>query len=97
MVRRVGTSRHGSRSKFAKPQKSKGKISIRSFFRKYKDGERVCLKCEPGYQKAIYPSRFHGKAGVICGSSGDCYKVKVMDHSRPKIFVVHPIHLKQIK
>ncbi len=96
MVKRIGTARRGSRSKFSKSTQDRGKISIRSFFWDYKDGQNVVLKADTAVQKGLYPAKFHGKAGVICGKVGSCYKVRVMDHSRPKIFIVHPVHLKYL-
>ena len=85
----------GTRQKFSKHHRVKGKISIRRFFQQFKDGERVILKVEPSYHKGRYYPRFHGKSGLVMGKSGDCFKVLIKDITKDKMVVVHPIHLQR--
>lgn len=97
MVKRIGTSRRGSRYKFRKNYREKGKISIRRFLQEFEINERVALVAEPSYQKGLYHSRFHGKIGKIVGKQGRCYKVALRDGSKEKVLIVHPVHLKRVQ
>ena len=78
-----------------KNYRDKGKISISKYFAKFKAGEKVVLKAEPAVQKGIYHLKFHGKVGVVKGMSGRCYNVVIKDGNKPKLVIVHPIHLKR--
>lgn len=68
-----------------------------SYFAEYAGGDKVLLKAEPAVQKGIYHLRFHGKTGIIKAKQGDCYKVEILDGSKPKNLIVHPIHLARLK
>jgi len=67
------------------------------YFRKYKEGDRVCLKAEPAVQKGLYHMRYHGKQGMVKNKRGYCYEVQIKDGSVQKTFIVHPIHLKHLR
>jgi large subunit ribosomal protein L21e len=96
MTTRIGTSRRKTRKKFTKPVKEKGKLSIKAFMQTLEPGDKVVLKAEPAYQKGMYHPRFHGKIGVVCGVQGECYQVELYDGAKPKLLVVHPVHLKKV-
>lgn len=93
MVQRVGGFRRKTRSKLKKPYRSKGKISISRYFRKFNEGDKVTLKPEPAVQKGMPYPRFQGKVGVVKGRQGECYKVEIRDGSVKKIIIAHPVHL----
>lgn len=95
MVTRVGGFRRKTRSKLRKNVKDRGKISIRRYLQKLKEGERIFLKAEPAVQKGMYFPRFHGKAGLIKKKIGNCYEVLIKDGKKEKTLIVHPIHLKK--
>jgi large subunit ribosomal protein L21e len=78
-----------------KNYRDKGKISISKYFAEFKAGEKVVLKAEPAVQKGIYHLKFHGKVGIVKGKSGRCYNVTIKDGNKPKLVIVHPIHLKR--
>ena len=96
MAQRKGGFRRKTRSKLRKNAKQKGKISIRKFFQEFKEGEKVCFKAEPAYQKAMYFPRFHGRSGKVIGKEGTCYKVAFKNKGKEKTAVIHPIHLKKL-
>ncbi|MEM3374366.1 MAG: 50S ribosomal protein L21e [Candidatus Woesearchaeota archaeon] len=83
----------GTRQKFRKDYRSKGKLSIRKFFQEFKEGDKVVLKVEPSYHKGRYYPRFHGKIGYITGKQGECYNVLIKDGNKDKMIIVHPVHL----
>ena len=96
MAKRKGKFRRKSRSKLKKNIRKKGKISIKKYFQKFKDGEKVYLKAEPAIQKGMFYPKYIGKSGIIKGKKGNCYQVLVKDKNKQKILIVHPIHLKKV-
>jgi ribosomal protein L21E len=80
----------------SKSTRKKGKISLTQMFAKFTVGDKVLLYAEPAVQKGIFHRRFYGKTGIVKGSQGKCYKVEVNDNKKPKIFVVHPVHLRRV-
>ena len=93
MVQRVGGFRRKSRHKLSKNINDRGKISISRYLQKFNIGDRVNLSAEPAVQKGMYYPRFHGKTGQIKGKKGSCYEVLVKDGNKPKLLIIHPIHL----
>ena len=94
MVQRKGGSRRKSKHKLKKHIRKKGKISLTEYLKELKQGQKVVLKAEPGYQKGIYHTRFHGKTGQVVGKKGNCYYVQINDKGKQKKLIVHPVHLK---
>ena len=97
MANRRGSYRRKTRKLMSKHFRERGKISLTKYFAEYKDGDKVTLKAEPAVQKGIYHLRFHGRTGVIKAKQGECYKVEIIDGSKPKDLIVHPIHLARLK
>tara|TARA_Y100000034_G_C6832165_1_gene375721 strand:- start:365 stop:667 length:303 start_codon:yes stop_codon:yes gene_type:complete len=95
MVQRIGRFRRKTRSKLKKSVKTRGKIRISDYLQSFKTNTKVLLKAEPAIQKGMYFPRFHGKIGTIKGKQGTCYKVEIKDFKKPKIVLIHPIHLKK--
>ena len=95
MTKRIGGFRRKTRSKLRKTPRTKGKISLTKYFQEFNVNEKVILNAEPGYQKAMYHPRFHGKPGTIIGKQGNCYIIKIKDGGKSKELIVHPVHLKR--
>lgn len=93
MSQRIGGFRRKTRSKLRKNMRDKGKISISRYFHEFKEGDRVILKAEPAIQTGMSHPRYQGKAGIVFGKQGECYKVMIKDGSMEKMMIVHPIHL----
>ncbi len=96
MVHHIGKGRKGTRHIYRRPPSQRGKVPIRKFLQKFEVGQKVLLKVEPFYQKAVYFPRFHGRVGVIKSKRGSCYEVSFMDAKKEKIFIVNPVHLKKV-
>jgi len=96
MVKRIGGTRRKTRDKLRKNHRTKGKVSITKFLQIFEKGEKVLLKAEPAVQDGMYHPRFHNKAGVVAGTQGDCYKVKIKDFTKEKTLIVHPVHLTKL-
>lgn len=95
MVQRIGGFRRKTRGKLSKRIGEKGRIIISRFLQRFEEGEKVKLAADPAYQKGMYHPRFHGKAGVVKGKEGSCYKVEIKDGKKAKLLIVHPIHLRK--
>ncbi|MCK4670703.1 MAG: 50S ribosomal protein L21e [Nanoarchaeota archaeon] len=96
-MQRVGGARRKTRHKLAKERKKKGKISIRAFLQRFNPGEKVELRAEAAYQKAMYHPRFHGRVGKIGEKKlGRCYEVIIKDGSIVKRLFVHPVHMRKL-
>ncbi|MDO8643100.1 MAG: 50S ribosomal protein L21e [Candidatus Woesearchaeota archaeon] len=96
MVQRKGSRRRKTRHKLLKPLRSKGKMSVVKFLQQFKEGDKVVLKAEPGYQKGAYHFKFHGRFGIVTGQQGKCYTVAMSDQGKQKNLIVHPVHLKRL-
>jgi large subunit ribosomal protein L21e len=96
MGKRKGGYRRKTRILMRKNVREHGKIRLADYFATYKDGDKVALRAEPGYQGGIYHLRFHGKVGEIAGKQGDCYYVAIVDGGKAKKVLVHPIHLQRV-
>ncbi len=94
-MQRVGGFRRKTRRKLSKKVRQKGKFSLRRFFQRMSEGDRVYLVAEPSVQKGMYFPRFHGKSGIIDGKQGSNYFVKIKDGNKEKRVLVHPVHLKK--
>ncbi len=95
-MQRTGGLRRKTRYKLKKNIRTKGKISLRRFFQRFKEGDRVYLSAEPAIQKGMYHPRFHGKAGTIKDKQGTNYHVEIKDGNKTKTVLTHPVHLKKI-
>jgi ribosomal protein L21E len=41
----------------------------------------------------MYRPKFIGNIGTIKAKKGTCYEVEIIDISKKKVLIVHPIHL----
>jgi len=96
MTKRLGGFRRKTRSKLRKNYRDSGKLSIAKYLEEFKLNDKVILKAEPSIQKGMYFPRFHAKPGVVAGTQGNCYKIKIKDGGKDKVLIVHPAHLKRI-
>lgn len=96
MVKRIGTMRRRSRSKFSKSPRERGKVALRRFVSDFKAGDRVTLRAEPSVHKGMYLPRFHGITGTVVGSQGKSYFVEINDGGKKKTILVRPVHLKRL-
>ena len=95
-MKRIGGFRRKTRRKLSKNVRRKGKISIRRFFQKLNEKEKVYLNAEPAIQKGMYHPRFHNKVGTVVGKQGSNYYVQIKDGRKTKKILVHPVHLKKV-
>ena len=94
MARKGGSGRK-KRALFGKNIKKKGKFSLNNYLASFEIGDKVNLSLESSIRTGVYNPRFIGKSGVVIGKKGSCYEVKVMDFTKEKTVIVHPVHLKR--
>ena len=75
--------------------RAKGKVNLSSYFKKIEDGAKVAVVANLTVRVA-FPKRIQGQSGVVTGSRGKFKLVKIKDGNKEKMFIIHPIHLKQI-
>ena len=95
-MKRIGGFRRKSRQKLRKPLKSKGKQYVTYHLQSFEEGEKVLLKAEPNYHKGLFALKFHGKIGVVVGSQGECYKIRIRDGKKYKEVLSHPVHIRKV-
>ncbi len=96
-MKRIGGFRRKTRYLSKKSLRSRGKISIARYLQSFKIGERVKLSFEPAIQKGMYNPSFYGRDAIVEGKKGKCYEVMLMDGSKRKNLIIHPIHLKKVQ
>ncbi len=94
MVKRIGSSRKKTRNLYSVPKKSKGKIAVSGYMKKFAVGDHVLLSGKPAVTDGIYFRRFHGRIGTVAGMQGACYFVHIKDGGKDKNLLVGPIHMK---
>jgi large subunit ribosomal protein L21e len=80
----------------AKKVRTKGKIKLSLYFKKFNKGDRVSVVRERA-MNANFPERLQGRSGVIEGKRGKAYVTKIKDQNKEKTFIIEPIHLKKLK
>lgn len=96
-MKRIGKGRRKTRHLYSKGAALRGKMRLSRFLQEFQPGERVHLTVEPAYQKGMYFRRFVGKTGTIIRKEGKCYHVRILDRTKEKTAVVHPVHLKRAR
>jgi len=76
--------------------REKGKIRLSDYFRKIKDGDRVCVVDEKTLNKS-FQDRIIGMSGKVIGSKGRSKIVQIDDGNLTKQYTIHPINLKKLK
>ncbi|MCX8159216.1 MAG: 50S ribosomal protein L21e [Candidatus Pacearchaeota archaeon] len=76
--------------------RQRGKISLTRFFQKFNIGDNVAIVRELSIPLSL-PKRLQGRTGKILAKRGSAYEIEIKDFNKPKIYIVHPIHLKKIE
>jgi large subunit ribosomal protein L21e len=90
--------RHRTRKLLRKSVRERGgvpKLSV--ILREYRVGERVAIKIDPSFHRAMPHRRFHGLTGEVVGRRGRAYVVRVMLGRKEKTLFVTPEHLRPLK
>lgn len=79
-----------------KKLKTRGKLSLSIYFQELKNGDKVAIVREQALNPS-FPIRIQGKTGVVTGTKGSAYLIKIRDGESEKVYVIQPAHLKKIK
>jgi len=80
----------------SKKIRTRGKIRLSAYFKKFKEKGKVAVVKEQGVRSA-FPQRIIGKSGTVVGSRGRYLEVEIADGKKKKTFIIHPVHLKKLK
>ncbi len=76
--------------------RTKGKIKLSSYFKKFSEKDKVAIVKELGVRSG-FPQRIIGKSGIVTGTRGNYLEVEIVDGKKKKTFIIHPVHLKKLK
>lgn len=79
-----------------KKTRQKGKFSFMRYFQKLQPGDSVAVVQELSV-KFGYSKRLQGRTGKVIEKRGSAYYVEIKDLSKPKKYLIKPIHLKKIE
>jgi len=79
-----------------KKVRTRGKLQLSRYFQKLNVGDYVAIAREEAVQPR-FPKRFQGITGIVEGSRGKAYIIKIKDGNETKRVLVEPINLKKIK
>ncbi|MEB3778942.1 MAG: 50S ribosomal protein L21e [Desulfurococcales archaeon] len=98
MVKAPRGYRHRTRKLLRKRIRERGGVPRLSVvLRKYNVGDRVAIKIDPSFHYAMPHRRFHGLTGVITGTRGRAYIVRVKLGRKEKTLYVYPEHLRPVQ
>tara|TARA_B100000959_G_scaffold133608_1_gene140049 strand:+ start:6866 stop:7159 length:294 start_codon:yes stop_codon:yes gene_type:complete len=97
MVTRTKGSRQGTRSILSKGKRERRRPFIGRVMHSYQDGDKVAIVLDGAQQKGMPHRRFQGRTGIIAGTQGRAYVVRVLDGNMEKTVVARPEHLKPIE
>ena len=95
MTTRSHGFRVGTRRALRKRVKKRGKVSIKSMLQKFKVGDKVIVKVEPAYHKAMPYKRYFGKQGKIVEKRSKSYVIAMKDERKTKKIITAPVHLRK--
>jgi len=96
MVRKTAGFHRKTRHKLRKWRSKTPPVTISRMLQILHVGDRVVIDIHPSIQEGRPHPRFNGRVGVVVGTQGAAYKVKIRDGKAEKILIVLPIHLKRV-
>ncbi len=86
--------RCGTRAKYKKTKREKGRPTVNKMLHSFHVGDRVHVAVDSSVHTGMPFRRFSGKTGIITGKQGTCYFVRIQDMHADKNIIVHPAHLR---
>jgi len=75
--------------------RTRGKISMSTFFQQFQEGDRVAIVRSLDLPADV-PFRMQGKTGTVLNKRGRAYVVAVRDGNHLKQYIMLPIHLRRV-
>jgi len=86
-------SRRGTRQKLSNSARERGTSPPQRSIAEYDEGQSVHLRLDPSVPEGRFHPRFNGHTGVVEGTQGDAYKVRIDDGGAEKTVIVTAAHL----
>ncbi len=96
MVKASKGPRKRTRSKLRKRVRAKGMSPITRMLENFEEGDKACIVIDPSVHKGQPHPKYHGITGVIQGTRGSSYVIKVKTGNMYKTVVISPAHLRRI-
>ncbi|PKM92145.1 MAG: 50S ribosomal protein L21e [Euryarchaeota archaeon HGW-Euryarchaeota-1] len=96
MARRSGGLRSGARYKLRVKSRDKGAQNIAKRLQEFENNDIVMIKTIANRHQGMPHTHFLGKQGSVIGKKGRCYMVSVLDGSKAKTIISHPVHLQKV-
>jgi len=96
MVTRSHGIRVGTRRKFSKRIREKGKVRIAAHLQKFEVGAHVLIMPDSSQHRGMPFRRFCGREGKIVERMGNSYLVGIKDGGKFKKVICAPIHLRRM-
>lgn len=85
--------RRGTRHKLQNDPRDRGTSPPQPAVASFEEGERVHLSIDPSVPDGRYHPRFDGRTGVVEGTQGEAYRVRITDGGAEKTVIALPPHL----
>jgi len=79
-----------------KRMRERGKLRLSQYFNTFQTGDRVTVIRELSLMPQ-FPEKLQGRSGVVVGTQGEYYIVKIKDIAKEKKYLVHAAHLRKLK
>ena len=79
-----------------KKVREKGKTKLSRYFKKIDEGSSVGIVVDKSIVGS-FPKRIRGRSGKVVGSRGEYKVVQLNAGSKVKKYIIHPVHLKELK
>ncbi len=86
-------SRRGTRHKLQNDPRDRGTSPPQRAVSSFEVGDHVHLSIDPSIPDGRYHPRFDGRTGVVEGTQGDAYLVRITDGGTEKTIIAIPAHL----
>ena len=96
MVKRSKGFRSKTRQKLRRHPRDRGLSPITRTLQEFNEGEHVNIVIDPSKHKGLPHPRFHGLTGVIIGTQGKSYILKIKVGKKEKQVIIRPEHLRKI-
>lgn len=77
--------------------RNRGKLSFTKYFQQFSEGDSVAVVRDLTMQSTGFPSRLQGRTGIVIGKRGESFIVSIKDFTKPKTYIIKPVHLKKIE
>lgn len=82
-----------TRKKF---RRKKGILTVNKILVKYEPGTKVQIDTDSSFHRGLPFRRYHGKVATVKKMRGNCCELTLMSGNKPKLLIVHPVHLKPL-